>query len=263
MRIGISTANFYPDVNTEDVVDLYSAIGVDTVETFLNTFSEMQEDYAKALREKCDKLGIKVNSIHVMSSVMEPSLFDRQKRRRDDFVEIFKMSVKAAKILGTNIYTFHGPTIWMGDQLPIEHIADCYDRIVYEGLSQGVYVAQENVAYQAAGNPDWLERLLDKVRCEMKFTFDIKQARRAGRNPEEFYRIMGKNIINVHLNDNNAEEVCLLPGKGTYDFGGFFARLDAMGYGGNGIIEVYRDNFTRENELKQAYQLLKRIRNGG
>lgn len=261
MKIGISTANFYPDINTEDVLGIYREKGFDTVETFLNTFSEMEEDYAKRLRERCDELGIVVNSIHVMSNVMEPSLFDRQKRRRDDFVKIFKSSVKAAKILGTDIYTFHGPNIWMGDQFPMSHIADCYDRIIYEGLAEGVHVAQENVAYQAAGNPDWLRRLVEKVRFEMKFTFDIKQARRIGRDPEEFFDIMGKNIINVHLNDNDENNVCLLPGRGKQDFSYIYRRLEELDYKGNGIIEVYRDNFKDENDLKNAREYLEGIKN--
>lgn len=85
MKIGLSTANYFPEMNTEDMIDHYGALGIDSVEIFLNTYSEMEEGFIAMLRDRCDRYGITVNSVHVMSMIMEPCLFDLLPRRRQDF----------------------------------------------------------------------------------------------------------------------------------------------------------------------------------
>ncbi len=260
MEIGLSTANYYPQYDTEDIVSLYGSMGVRTCEIFLNTFSETREDYCKNLKEILDKYGMVCNSVHVMSSMMEPCLFDLHKRRRDDYLEIFKNTLRAINILGSDIYTFHGPTAYTMDNIPLSHTADCYDRIYCMAGEKDIRLAQENVWYLASGNISFIENVMDKMKEEMKFAFDIKQARRSGTDTGRILSVMGENIINLHLSDSDGEKSCLLPGKGNYDFGGLFHELEKRNYRGRGILEVYREDFDgREDLLKGIRHLAERL----
>lgn len=259
MNTGISTANFYPELVTEEAVELYGRSGFRMVETFLNTFYEMKEGYLKDLRALCDRNDVKVNSVHVMSIVMEPSLFDRQKRRREDFMNILRSTLKAARILGADIYTFHGPNQWMVDNIKEEHILECYRNIVDEADKAGVRLAQENVSTLASKDPKWLWKLKEATEGKIKFTLDIKQAHRAGIPVDEYLEVMGEDIVNVHMNDFNGSDVCMLPGKGTFDYRSFLRKLKSLNYRGNGIIEVYRENFRDIRDLEESRDYLQKI----
>ena len=94
---------------------------------------------------------------------------------------------------------------------------------------------------------------------ELRYTLDIKQARRAGRDWKEFIDAVGDRIVNVHINDFSAEQTCLLPGAGSMDYADFFSRLRGVGYDGHTLIEVYRSNFTDRAELARAVRTLSRF----
>ena len=252
MKIGLSTANYFPEIDTEDMIDLYGKNGVDTVEVFLNTYSEMTEDFIKKLKERIDTYGITVNSVHVMSMVIEPCLFDLHYRRRTDFLEIYKRTLQCIRELDSSIYTFHGPPVNMALPQYYDHIANCYD-VLYELAGEaGVGLAQENVAYLASGQPEFILEMKDRMKQRMFHTFDIKQAVKAGIDPYRYLEVIGPDLVNIHLNDNDATNHCLLPGTGSFDFDRFFAHLAKIGYGGNGIIELYRHNFNTEKDLVNA-----------
>lgn len=249
MKIGLSTANYFPEYNTEDMIDIYGALGVDSVEVFLNTYSEMEDDFIAMVRDKCEHHGIKVNSVHVMSAVMEPCLFDLLDRRRRDFIEIYKRTLKCVRGLGSDIYTFHGVPKNMATPHQYDHVARCYD-VLYELAGEAnVRLAQENVAYLAAGSPDFVLEMKSRMHQRMLHTFDIKQAVRAGIDPYAYLQVIQKDLVNVHLNDHDGENSCMLPGQGTFDFERFFKTLKQIGYKGNGILELYRHNFKDEADL--------------
>lgn len=256
MRIGLSTANFFPEYNTEDMILRYSQLGVDTVEIFLNTFSEMEPDFIAMLRARCDAGGIRVNSVHVMSSVMEPCLFDLLERRRMDFVGIFRRTLACVRGLGSDIYTFHGPPRHMEDPRFYDHLARCYDELYALAEDAGVRLAQENVGYLPSGQPEFIRQIKGRMDRRMLHTLDIKQAVRAGVDPFAYLELVGSDLVNVHFNDHNDTDSCLLPGEGQFDFGSFFRRLDELGYRGGGILELYRHNFTDERDLMDACRRL-------
>ena len=43
------------------------------------------------------------------------------------------------------------------------------------------------------------------------------------------------------------------------DYADFFSRLRAVGYDGHTLIEVYRNNFTKAEELARAVRVLSRF----
>ena len=72
MKLGISTACYYPD-ETESAVSRLAAAGIDTVEIFFNTFSELDPTFIAQLKKTLGE--IEVVSIHPFTSGFEPFLF--------------------------------------------------------------------------------------------------------------------------------------------------------------------------------------------
>lgn len=252
MKIGLSTANFFPEIDTEDMIDLYGRSGVPTIEVFLNTFSEMTEDFIAVLTSRLDKYDMTVNSVHAMSSMIEPCLFDRHDRRRKDYLDIYQNTLKCVRALGSDIYTFHGPLDLMAAPASYDHLAACYDELYQRAEDAGVKLAQENAARHAAQSPDFIREMKGRMKRRMLHTFDIKQAVRAGIDPYDYLEVIGDDLVNVHLNDNDSEHFCLRPGQGSFDFDHFFQTLKRNGYEGNGILELYRHNFEGEADLLAA-----------
>lgn len=259
MDIGISTAIFYPDVLTENAVELLAAQGFRTGEVFANSFFEFTPEYALELRERADRVNFRITSVHTVSSAFEPYLFDAYPRRREDFFRIYQSFVRFAEILGAKAYTFHGLVKRPHRNMSFQDVVYIYDRMIYEGLEHGVALAQENVSWCLSGDLEYLKRLKEAVKEPLKFTLDIKQAVKAGRRPEEYLELYGKDLVNLHLNDHDASAPCLLPGKGTYDFRGLREKLAAVGYEGPGIIEVYKENYTALEDLAASRVYLERI----
>ena len=95
-----------------------------------------------------------------------------------------------------------------------------------------------------------------------KMVLDVKQARRAGVDPEEFIKVMGKNIVHVHLSDYSKTCDCLPPGEdGLFDFSSLFTSLHKAGFSGKYMIELYSNNFSKENEILNSAKYLENILN--
>lgn len=259
MEIGLSSACFYPKLLTENSIEYISNLGFEVGEIFLNTISEYEEDYIKILDEERQKFGFKVESIHCFSSAVEPYLFESYKRRRQDMFKYFKMICKAAKILGAKYYTFHGMRKVDMETLDKRFIVDIYNKLIYTALEEGITLAQENVQWCMSSNLDYLKILKEECSYPVKFTLDIKQAYRTGMDFQPYIKTMGEDIVNIHINDRDQYNQCLLPGKGTVDYDYLFKILKEYGYKGNMIIEVYNDNFKENKELLDARGYLREI----
>lgn len=256
MEIGLSSASFYPKVNTESSIALMKKLGFNIGELFLNSPSEYDEDFIKLLLEEKDKNSFKVNSIHGFSSSFEPFLFDSYKRRREDMFIYFKKICKAAKLLGAECYTFHG--MRRQDLSFVEHkfIVEIYNKLVYTAMEEGVKLCQENVSWCMSADVKFLKMIKEECQYPLYFTFDIKQSYKAKVEPEEYIDIMDSRIMNFHINDRDEENLCLLPGKGNVNYRNLFNKLNEKGYSGSGIIEVYSNNYLNYDELIDAKKFL-------
>ena len=92
---------------------------------------------------------------------------------------------------------------------------------------------------------------------DVSFVLDIKQAVRAGVDPFAMLDAMGPCLRHVHLNDHSAEQSCLPPGKGGFDFVAFFSRLRDQGFDEAGVIEVYRGDYGQPEELVDALEAVR------
>lgn len=261
MDIGLSSASFYPHVNTEDSIALMKNLGFRIGEIFLNSDSEYEEDFGKLLLQQKLENDFIINSIHAFSSSFEPYLFDRYKRRRDDAFLKFKKVCKLAKLLGARCYTFHGMRCGKLHEIHGNFIFDIYNKLTYTAGEQGIKLCQENVFWCLSSNTDFLYELKEKCTEPIYFTLDIKQAYRAGKTPEEYIDVMGSAVENLHVNDRDGENSCLLPGKGNVDYKKILCKLKEIGYNKVGIIEVYSDNYKNYCQLKEAKDYIYNICN--
>lgn len=260
MDIGISSACFYPDIYLENSVGLMKELGFNMGELFLNTPSEFNDDFIDILIEEKEKNKFTINSVHGFSTFYEPFLFDNYDRRSKDMMKYFKQICKAGKRLGAKSYTFHGMRKVDLRYFNMNKVVEVYNQLIYTASEIGIKLAQENVSWCMSSNLSFLSSLQEKCRYPLYFTLDIKQAYKAGIDIDEYIKIMSKNIVNLHLNDNDKENVCLLPGQGDVNFKYIFSKLESLGYKGGGIIEVYRDNYTKCNELSKSRELLEEIK---
>lgn len=256
MEIGISSACFYPHVNLEETIGLMKGLGFHKGELFLNCPSEFEENFIGKLNEEKVKHKYHINSIHAFSSSFEPFLFDSYKRRRYDMLKLFKKVCKAGKALGAQSYTFHGIRNVDLNFMKIPRVIEIYDELLYISSEIGISLAQENVSWCMSSKPDFLKILQEKCKHKLNFTLDIKQAYRASVPVEEYIKIMGENIVNLHINDVDENNSCTLPGKGKVDYGKLNDSLNRINYNGMAIIEVYSNNYTSYNQLIESREYL-------
>lgn len=256
MEIGLSSACFYPNLDNENAINLIKNIGFNCAEVFLNSPREFEQNYVNELAFKKNNINLKVNSIHSFSSFFEPYLFDSYKRRRDDMFEIFKKVCNAGKLLDADCYTFHGMRDIDKKSLNMDFILDIYNKLIYTAADIGIKLAQENVSWCISSDLQLLKCLKENCKYPLYFTLDIKQAYKAGIEPEKYIDVMGERIINFHINDRNSEKLCLLPGKGDVDIKAIGEKLKSTGYKGCGIIEVYSENYTNYSQILDSKEYL-------
>ena len=260
MRVGISTACFYPQP-LEEILPELAQLGVHAIEIFFNTESEFQPRFYEQLGAQAKSLGLDVVSVHPYTSLMEGMLlFSDYKRRTEDGLLQYQRYLECAAALGARYLTFHGERDMGRADSPARWAQKCevYHRLCRLADACGVTLAQENVAWCRSRDPAFVAALCRDV-PELRYTLDIKQAFRAGKNWRDFLDVMGGRLVNVHINDFSSAQSCLLPGAGSMDYAAFFSALRSAGYDGHTLIEVYRSNFSSPAELGHAVRLLCRF----
>ena len=260
MKCGISTACFYPEIVEETILKI-KELEMNSIEIFINTESEFDMPYVKDLRSRLDEAGIRAISVHPFTSLMEGVLFfSEYDRRIEDGLRQYERYFKAAHMLGAKYFTFHGERS-MSSTI---HVPDAdrklrtYHRLCALAQQHDVVLAQENVAWCKSASPAYLQWLRDGVQ-ELRFTLDIKQAHRAGCNWNEYLTVMGERLVNVHINDFDDTHTCMLPGEGTMPFDALLAQLDATGYNGQLLIEVYHTDYSDMAQIERARMFLQNL----
>ena len=261
MEIGVSTACFYP-AETESIPEILKSIGVTKAEVFLNSCSEYEEDFCKMLREKFDKEGIEVVSVHAFVAMHEPFLFESYNRRRDDARFFYKKVINATKLLNAKFHTFHGARHEFYKNRTPDYKAFAKDMSDLADMAgeKGVKLAWENVSWCLTNSPLFIKEVLPYITSEnLGFTLDLKQALRANSNYLEYLEIFKDRLLNVHISDCDEYSDCKLPGTGTRDFSEIFRNLKDIKYNGDMIIEVYREAFKTPLEVKKSVEFARNI----
>lgn len=257
MQIGMSTACFYP-MPLEETIPVIASLGVRVIEVFVNAEGEFSKSFAEEIKSRTDCFGIEISSVHPYTSLMEGfMLFSDYERRTREALMQYQKYFEYASFLGAKYLTFHGEND-MGQKISeaqMEQRVRVYHDLCKVAGACGITFTQENVAWCKSGKPSFLQMLTERV-PELRYTLDIKQAYRAGQDYHEFVSVLGDRIANIHINDYSAKESCLLPGEGQMDYGDFFSSLRDVGYQGNALIEVYRRNFGKMEQIERSWKHL-------
>lgn len=257
MITGISTACTFSRYETEDGLSVLKELGAQCCEIFLQTFYEYRPEFAKKYADRAE--GVKVNSVHILPTNIEPQLMFAARRSRGDGFYWLDQIMRSAQLFGAGNYTFHG-LIRKGDKLNDDFgfYAERLTEISSFCARYGVKLCLENVWWSLYNRPGIFGEL--KKRCPaLSGVFDIKQARRSGYPYQMYISDMAGSISYVHLSDVDENGNCRLPGKGIYDFKDILKRLKDAGFDGSIIIEVYPDNYSDVSELKQSLDFLNEI----
>lgn len=257
MLWGASTANFYPEL-TEDSLDRLLALGFRHIEVFFNTESETALDYLRELKGKIEAAGASITSIHPYLSGTEPYLlFSQYERRYRDGLRQYERLFEAAAYLGAPYVVMHGDR--REGVLPAEESIGRFEGVYDLGSTYGVTLLQENVVRFRSSDVAYIRQMRRQLGDKAHFVFDFKQCRRSGYTPAEVIDAMGDRVAHVHLSDGTAEKDCLPPGKGTADLRKVLSSLKQQGFDGAVILELYRTNFRKPEELWESMQHLQAL----
>ena len=258
MEIGVSTASLFMRQYNEDALVTLESLDARVCEVFLQGFSEYEPEYGELLKKRAGSL--LVHSVHVLTMTYETELFTINPREYNDVKNIFSKVLTIMKRLGTKCYTMHGRA-----RIKVNADYDNYEkagsRLAELGdiaADYGVDICLENVPW-AFYNKVGFWREVKKFAPRLKGTLDIKQARLSGYDYKDYLNEMGENIRTVHLSDIGNDGKIKLPTFGIFDYETLFKRLKDVGFNGNMLIEVYKNDYKDIFEIKQSLERLREI----
>ncbi|MBQ2769370.1 MAG: sugar phosphate isomerase/epimerase [Clostridia bacterium] len=253
MRTGISTASLFMRKYNEEALPFLEKIGVKDAEVFLTSFSEYEEDFARLLEKK--KGSVSVNSVHILNAQIEPQVFSACPRIQKDVYAYLEKIAKSAQILGAPYYTFHGTARYKKaareGQDDFKRVGNALQKAFAFCKEKGVTLCLENVEWSTYNRVGVFSALKEYI-PDLKGVLDIKQARIAGEGYEAYLNEMGNDIAYVHISDLDENGKIRLPGQGVFDFDTLIKRLKDVGFDGKLFIEVYKDDYQSEDELKTS-----------
>lgn len=261
MKTGISTASLFLRYDNEDAVAVLDELGVGVAEIFLTSFTEYKPEFAELLKSRMGALN--AHSVHILNTQVEPQLFNKHPRVREDSFAILADVMRSAQVLGAKHYTFHGTARFKkasrnpaNDNLP--RMGECIREIGEFCERFGVRLCLENVEW-ATYNRVGVFTKMKEYYPALQGVLDVKQARISGEGYLPYLREMGENIATVHLSDVDENGKMCLPGRGKTDFVTLLKALKDVGFDGPMLIEAYKDDYQKIEELKQSCNFLEEI----
>jgi len=265
MKMGISTASFYPHLLTEDAINEIGSLGIGTCEVFLESMSEYEIEFGEELERRIREQQISVYSVHSLCSQFESQLFAAAERQRRDSLKILEKVFAVARLLKAQVYVFHGPANMKRNTVHYDYkrLGRIASELADLAEEYGLKFSWENVYWCYFNHPEFGRKVMEHCNSgNLYFTLDIKQAMLSGFDWKDYLEEMGKRIANVHICDYNHEGKLLLPGRGDFDFSHLKDKLESVGYQGPVILEVYHNNYQSFEELLESYQEMERIFGG-
>ena len=253
-QIGISSACFYPE-ETEKSLETAGECGFGTVEIFLNSHSELEDDFVEKLLSIKEKYNLDIVSLHPFASFAESFyLFSNYTRRYTDILPLYDRLFEVTAKLGASFFVFHGAKI--PGSISDEEYCRRFAHLIEMGKKYGVKVCQENVVNHRSESPAYLKMMRDNIGDDFSIVLDIKQAHRAVYTPYDFIEELSDNIVHIHISDRNDEKDCITPLEGCFDFEKLFSEMKKRGYDGKYIIELYYWSFEDKQEIIESYKKL-------
>ncbi len=262
MQIGISTASFFTQLQTEETLLPIAELGADRYEAFLSGPFEYETAFINDMYRRQKALGLRCTAVHALGSQFEPQLFSIADRQREAAEYVYQKVLEGAAKLQAPLYVMHGVfhlkrNVW---QPSYERWGERLAQLCEMAASFGVKLTLENVhwcMYARSGLAGLFEPYLGN--CGLGYTLDIKQAVQSGDLMEDYVNDMGKRLCNVHLCDvitQEGEMYTCLPGKGQVDFAALAKALASQNPQASITLEVYASDYRSMGDLKQSYQYL-------
>ncbi len=250
MITGMSSSCFYP-LETEVSLRQCAELGFKNVEIFINTYSELIEPIKSEFKSIKDEYGLNITSIHPFTSFAESTvIFGTYPRRVKDGLDFYKNYFELASYLGAKYLILHGAKI--GPYADNEEYFERYAKLYRIGKEFDITVSQENVVLFRSQSVEFIKRMSEYLGNEFSMTLDLKQCRRAGEKPLDFIAAVGEKIDHVHLSDYTDDSDCAPPMEGKENFNAIVSSLEKYNYTGNYIIELYRKNFKKNQQIVDA-----------
>lgn len=257
MPIGISTACFYPNL-TENSVAFLAESGIKLIEIFFNSRSETNIRYLSKLKPILDSYHMNVIAVHSFFCAYEPYLiFSDYERRFDDCLPYADALFDAGSFLGAKYAIIHGGKD--SGNISSDKYFERFNTLYNRGIEIGVQLAQENVNLYKSSRPEFIAEMRNSLKDNVAFVLDVKQCIRAGVEINDMVNAMGNRLVHIHLSDNNAENDCMLPFNGSFDFYSFLNSNEIIKRATK-VIELYNSAyFSREEVIESVNKLNKLI----
>ena len=262
MRIGISSAVFYPQIS-EIAIEKICRAEAQCAEFFYNCDYEISDAYVDELKKYISDKKTEIVSVHPYTAFAEDVFFfSDYERRTEENIKRYSEIFKNAKRLGAKYLTLHGERLnkatFSGADIAEQRAIRSLSLLADEAKRNGITLCLENVVWCKSSDLEYIRKVSEYV-DNIGFTLDLKQARRAGVAYEKYLEIMGTRLRNIHVSDYNGENDCLLPGEGEFDFSSFINQMKLRGYEGDFIIEVYSSAFVEESQILKAKEYLESV----
>lgn len=257
MKLGMSSAAYYGDMETEDAAACLAELPLDTCEIFLETYSEYTVEFARIVREKLGKLPCA--SVHPKGTQFEADLFGRSPRQRKEAMNVFRNVCRAAQALGASYYIFHGPGVVRGRLHPNQiHAGKETVRELWETARENnVELLWENVSWRTLQNAEDVDIVLEEYPY-VRFVLDTKQAHQSGADLMDMARHMGSHLAHVHVLGWNQDGKLALPGMDCVPWQDFGSALEEIGFDGSVILEPYGGMCRNVNNVLESLETLRR-----
>ncbi len=258
-RLGISSACYYPITTEESFLELCRN-DIKCIELFFNSPSEISEKFISEISGYQKEFDIEIPSIHPFMSFAESFyLFSSYERRFYDILDLYKRFFEIMNVLDSGIFIFHG--IKKPATISDEEYFERFHKIIEIGKEYDITVCQENVVNYKSESIEFLQKMRSHLGNDFSMVLDIKQAARTGYNPFDFVYEFHNNIKHIHISDHNADNSCIPPLEGSFDFKRFFELLKNYGYNGKFIIELYEYSYKEEAQIYNSYNKLLQLLN--
>ena len=257
MKLGMSSAAFYGNGETEDQAARLLDYPLDTCEVFLQTYSEYSADFALLVKRRL--AGLPCASVHPKGGTQfEQDLFGRSARQTRDAMGFYERVCEAGEALGARYYVLHGPFSVSG-RLRVGQIHQLRERVLRiraAAEKHGMELLWENVHWCALRGPEDVREMAD-ILPEQRFVLDVKQAYRAGTTPFKVLEAMGAGVRHVHVLDVDASGGLCLPGQGVTDWRALMRELRDRDYQGALILEPYEWMARDPETLRRSLDFLR------
>ena len=245
-------------------MDEVARAGAKVSEVFFATHSEYTRGFAAVVKERADRGGVRINSVHALTNQFEPELFGKGVRAHEDAITTFTRVCEAGQVLGAKYYVFHGATRLkpaVKYVFDFGFISSRVNKICAIAQSHGITLTYENVHWAYFSEPSYFEKLAPLC-PDLGATLDIKQARQSGRDWREYIDAMGDRLRNVHISDCDAEGNIKLVGRGVFPFPELVGRLHTAGYDGPVMIEQYAGDYDNFEQVADSVKYIQNIIGG-